>query len=86
MERIGRRLVESFRRRLTAAIDKTIKFLQKIRKQNEEWIVVESAEFEARLENIGHEAYQEEQESQAQREIDENDREYQKLVKSGKIK
>ena len=71
---------------MVAAIDKTIKFLQKIRKENEEWIAAENAEFEARLEHIGHEAYQEEQESQAQREIDENDRAYQELVKSGKIK
>lgn len=58
---------------MVAAIDKTIKFLQKIRKQKEEWIAVESAEFEARLEHMGHEAHQEEQEFQVKLEWDANE-------------
>ena len=61
---------------MVEAIDKTIKFLQKIRKENEEWIAAENAEFEARLEHIGHDAYQKEQEFQAKLDWDANEANY----------
>lgn len=66
------------------AIDKTIKFLQKIRKQNEEEIAEENARFNAMVES--GEISKETIEADAKFEAEVNDFEYQELVKSGKIK